>query len=156
MELQIKQEINASADKVWSVLAHQFAEISEWAPNIKSSRVIEMSEVPAEFKVAKDAPVPGRVTPNPLGDVTEVLSEYSEENKTFKFEAAGPAPIFSYGANTTRVVDQGTNRCLVTFDLQLTPNGIFNLFSPLLKRRFKTSKFGPAGLIRDLKDFVEN
>jgi len=156
MELQINQEINASAEKVWEILAHQFAEIGEWAPNIAFSRVIEMSEVPAEFKVAKEAPVPGRVTPNPLGDVTEILTEYSEENKTFTFEAAGPAPIFSHGANTTRVVAQGTANCLVTFDLRLTPKGIFNLFAPLLKRRFKTSKFGPAGVIRDLKTYAEN
>ena len=123
---------------------------------IKVSRAIEVSEVPAGFKVADDAPVPDRVTPNPLGDVTEVLTEYSKKNKTFKFEAAGPAPIFSYGANTTRVIDQGMNKSLVTFDLQLTPKGIFNLFSPLLKRRFKTSKFGPAGVIQDLKAYVEN
>jgi len=156
MELQLSQEINAPAEKVWEILAHQFAEISEWAPNIESSRIIEMSEVPANFKVAKEAPVSGRVTPNPLGDVTEVLTEYSEENKTFTFEAAGPAPIFSHGANTTRVVAQGTAKCLVTFDLRLTPIGIFNLFAPLLKRRFQTSKFGPAGVIQDLKTYVEN
>jgi len=82
MELQIKEEINAPAEKVWEILAHQFAEIGEWAPNIETSRAIEVSEVPAGFKVAADAPVPGRVTPNPLGDVTEILTEYSEENKT--------------------------------------------------------------------------
>ena len=156
MELQIKQEINAPAEKVWSVLAHKFAEISEWAPNIASSRVIEMSEVPADFKVADDAPVPGRVTPNPLGDVKEVLTEYSEENKAFTFEVAGPAPLFSHTANTTSVVANGTDKSLVTFDLQLTPKGIFNLFSPLLKRRFQTSKFGPAGMIKDLKAYVES
>ena len=156
MEIQFKQEINAPAEKVWSVLAHKFAEISEWAPNIASSRVIEMSEVPANFKVADDAPVPGRVTPNPLGDVTEVLTEYSEEKKSFTFEIAGPAPLFSHTANTTKVVEQGTDKSIVTFDLQLSPKGIFNLFSPLLKRRFQTSKFGPAGMIRDLKNYVEN
>ncbi len=155
MELQITQEINASAEKVWEILAHQFAEIGEWAPNVPSSRVVEMSEVPAEFKVAKDAPVPGRVVSNPLGDVTETLTEYSEENKTFKFEAAGPAPMFSHSNNTTRVVDQGTNKCMVTFDLQLQPKGVFKIFSPILKRRFETSKFGPAGVIQDLKVYVE-
>ncbi|MCP4608973.1 MAG: hypothetical protein GY845_09700 [Planctomycetes bacterium] len=41
MELQITQEINAPAEKVWEILAHQFAEISEWSPRIESSRVIE-------------------------------------------------------------------------------------------------------------------
>lgn len=156
MQIQLKQEINASAEKVWDILAHQFAEIADWAPNIESSRVLDINEVPGQFKVAESAPIPGRVTPNPLGDVTEVLTEYSEENKTFKFEVAGPAPIFSYSANRTKVTDQGRDKCLVTFDLHLEPNGIFRLFSPILKRRFQTSKFGPAGMIKDLKDYVEN
>ena len=156
MELQLTQEINAPAKKVWEVLAHQFAEISEWAPNIESSRAIEMSEVPTGFKVAENAPVPGRVTPNPLGELTEVITAYSEKKKSFTFEVAGPAPLFSHTANTTKVVEQGTDKSIVTFDLQLSPKGIFNLFSPLLKRRFQTSKFGPAGMIRDLKNYVEN
>lgn len=156
MELQIKQEINASADKVWGVLGHRFAEIAEWAPRIEWSRVMVLSEVPNNLKVAKDAPVPGRVTPNPLGDILEVLTMYSNENKSFTFEANGPAPLFGHTQNTTKVVPLDANKCLVIFDLQLTPKGIFNLLTPLLKRRFQTSKFGPAGVIKDLKDYIEN
>lgn len=155
MEIQLKQEINASAEKVWGVLAHQFAEISEWAPRIEASRVIDISEVPAGFKVAESAPVPGRVTPNPLGEVTEVLTKYSEANKTFTFEVAGPAPLFSLTANNTRVIAKGDDKCLVTFDLHLMPKGIFKLFEPILKRRFQTSARGPAGMIKDLKHYVE-
>ena len=75
---------------------------------------------------------------------------------SFTFEVAGPAPIFSYTANNTKVTALDENKSLVTFDLSLTPNGIFKLFSPILKRRFQTSKFGPAGMIADLKDYVEN
>lgn len=156
MELKIRQEINAPADKVWDVLAHQFAEISEWSPRISSSRSIDFDEVPAGFKVAEEAPVPGRVTPNPLGELTEVLTQFSEAKRSFTFEVAGPAPLFSHTANSTKVVATGANQCLVTFDLQLTPKGIFNLFSPLLKRRFQTSKMGPAGMIMDLKAYIEN
>ena len=156
MELHLEQEINASAEKVWGVLAHQFAEISNWAPRIKSSRAIDKSEVPAEFKVAEGAPVPGRVTPNPLGEVTEVLTQYSEANKSFTFEVAGPAPLFSLTVNNTQVIAKGADRCLVTFDIQFMPKGIFKLFGPVLKRRFQTSPFGPAGVIKDLKQYVEN
>ena len=151
MDLHLEQEINAPADKVWEVLAHQFAEISNWSPRIKSSRAIDISEVPAGFKVAESAPVPGRVTPNPLGELTEVLTKYSEANKTFTFEVAGPAPLFSLTANA-----KGADRCLVTFDIFFLPKGIFRLFGPLLKRRFQTSPFGPAGVIKDLKVYVES
>ena len=156
MKFQIKQEINVSAEEVWDVLAHQFAEISEWAPNIQSSRAIEMSEVPEVFRVAEGAPVPGRVTPNPLGELIEVLTMYSEENKSFTFDVLGPRPVFSYTQNTTNVIPLDENKCLVTFDLILMPKGIFNLFSPILQRRFETSKFGPAGMIKDLKTYIEN
>jgi len=106
--------------------------------------------------VAKDAPVPGRVTPNPFGELIEVLTQYSEANKSFTFEVSGPAPIFSHTANHTKVTAQGTKQSLVTFDLQLTPKGLFKLFTPLLKKRFQTSKLGPAGMIMDLKALVEN
>jgi len=156
MEFQIKQEINASAEKVWDVLAHQFVEIAEWAPNIRSSRVINMSEIPEAFSVAESAPIPGRATPNPLGELIEVLTMYSEDDRSFTFDVTGPAPVFSHTQNTTKVIALDTNKCLVTFDLRLTPKGIFNLFSPILKRRFQTSKFGPAGMIEDLKVYVEN
>ena len=156
MELKLKQKIEASADKVWGILGHRFAEVADWAPNIEWSRVLEMNEVPHGYQVAKSAPIPGRVTPNPLGDIIEVLTMYSDENKSFTFEANGPAPLFSHTQNTTRVVSIDEGKCLVTFDLKLTPKGIFNLFTPLLKRRFQTSKFGPAGVIKDLKAYVEN
>ena len=156
MELQLTQEIEASADKVWDVLGHRFAEVADWAPNIEWSRVLELNEMPHGFRVAKSAPIPGRVTPNPLGDIIEVLTMYSDENKSFTFEANGPSPLFSHTQNTTRVVALEAGKCLVTFDLRLTPKGIFNLFTPILKRRFQTSKFGPAGVIKDLKVFVEN
>ena len=59
MQLHLEQTINASADKVWTILAHQFAEIGDWASTVHTSRVIDMSEVPNGFNVAPTAPVPG-------------------------------------------------------------------------------------------------
>jgi len=156
MEIQLKQDINASADRVWEVLGGKFAEIADWAPRIEWSRAMKMSEVSNEFKVAESAPVPGRVTPNPLGDVYEVLTMFSDEDRSFTFEANGPAPLFSHVLNTTKINPLDATSCVVTFDLQLTPKGIFNLFAPLLKRRFQTSKFGPAGVIKDLKVHIES
>lgn len=156
MEMQLKQEINSSADRIWEVLGGKFAEIADWAPRIKWSRAMKMSEVSNDFKVAESAPVPGRVTPNPLGDVYEVLTMFSDEDRSFTFEANGPAPLFSHVQNTTKITPLDATSCVVTFDLQLTPKGIFNLFAPLLKRRFQTSKFGPAGVIKDLKIYVES
>lgn len=89
MDLHFEQEINAPAEKVWEVLAHQFGEIGAWAPGVKSSRVLDDSEIPADYQVAPSAPIPGRATTNPLGETKEVLIMYSDENKEFTFRGVG-------------------------------------------------------------------
>ena len=155
MELQVKEKIQAPAKEVWAVLAHRFAQIGEWAPHIESSRALKPEEVPEGFEVAPEAPVPGRVTPSPLGEQREVLTEYSEDAMTFTFRVPGPAPLFHHSQNRTTVTSLGGGSSLVTFDLTLQPRGVFKLLTPLLKRRFRTSKFGPAGMIRDLKAYLE-
>jgi hypothetical protein len=156
MELQIKEVINAPADKVWQVLGHQFADIGNWSTNVATSRALDSSEVPSRFKVAPSAPVPGRATPNPLGELKEILTMYSDNDKTFTFEVDGLPPIISHSQNTTKIIEQGSKECVVTFDLTMEPKGVFKLMDPILRRRFATSQRGPAGLMSDLKQFVES
>ena len=155
MKIHLRAEIAAPADATWEVVGRRFAEIAEWSSAVETSRTIAVSEVPASFAVAPDAPVPGRGIPNPLGEVVEVLTQYSDDERTFTFEANGPAPIFSHTQNTTKVTSQGANSCLVTTDLVLSPRGVFKLIQPLLAKRFQTSGRGPAGVIKDLKQHME-
>lgn len=155
MELRIKEVINAPAEKVWQLLGHQFAEIGNWSTAVATSRALDSSEVPSRFQVAPSAPVPGRATPNPLGELKEIVTMYSDADRTFAFEVDGLPPIIRHAQNTTKIIEQGPQKCEVTFDLQMEPKGIFRLMNPLLRRRFATSKRGPAGLMRDLKRYVE-
>lgn len=155
MDIRFEQEINAPAEKVWEILGHQFAEIGSWSTSVESSRALDVSDVPAGYKVAASAPVPGRVTPNPLGELKEILTMYSESKKEFTFQADGLPSIFGEVINTTRVVAMGEGRSLVTFDIQMGLKGIFKLMEPILKRRFKSSNRGPGALIKDLKRYVE-
>jgi len=155
MELQIKQEINAPAGKVWQILGHQFAEIGDWSSTVETSRVLHDSEVPANFKVAPSAPIPGRATPNPLGELKEILTMYSDAEMSFTFEIDGLPPIIRHSQNTTRVQELGPDKCVVTFDLQMVTKGIFKVMNPVLWRRLSTSQRGPMGLMQELKIYAE-
>lgn len=155
MKLHLEQEINASADKVWNILGHQFADIAIWS-NLEYSRAITTDEVPDGFKAATDAPVPGRATPNPLGELIEVLTHYSDSDRQFTFLGLGLPPIISRAENTTTVIEKGENQCLVTFDIEMDLKSIFKIIDPLLKRRFATSKRGPAGVIEELRVYAES
>ncbi len=155
MNLHLKQEIKAPADKVWEILAHQFTDIANWTSSLEYSRAINSDELPEGVEVAATAPVPGRATPNPLGEIIEILVEYSEEDRMFTFLAFGLPPIISRMANTTRILEKGANRCLVTFDIEANFRGPFKLFSPILRRRILTSNAGPNGLLKDLKDHFD-
>ena len=154
--VHLEEEIDAPADQVWAVLAHRFAEIGEWAPGIETSRAINLDEVPAGFTVAPNAPVPGRVTPNPLGELTEVLIMYSEDDRTFTFDTAGLPPIVTQAVNTTRVTKLDDGRSLVTFDIEMSFVRPFNVLGAVIQRRLQTSPAGPGGMIKDLKTYLEH
>ena len=62
MQVHIETEINAPAEKVWQILAHQFADMADWTTTLSESRVVDSSELPKGLKIASNAPVPARET----------------------------------------------------------------------------------------------
>ncbi len=157
IKIHLEGEYDTSADEVWSVLAHQFGEISEWSPNIETSRKLSFNEVPSGFTVAPSAPVAGRVTPSPLGgDLTEVLVNYSEDDKMFKFRVHGLPPMIAHSENSTKVTELDNGKSFVTMDIKMIFVRPFNVFAPLMQKRLQTSGFGPAGIIKDLKPYLES
>ena len=156
MKLLLEQEINASAEKVWGILAHQFADVADWTDTLAYSRVITEDEIPNGMTVAPTAPLLGRATPNPLGELIEVLVQYSEDDMQFTFLAGGLPPIVSKAGNTTTVTPKGDDKCIVTFDVEMNFKSIFKLLEPLVRRRILTSKFGPNVVIRELKNYAES
>lgn len=152
MNLRLEQEINAPADKVWKILAHQFANIGDWASTVHTSRVIDASEVPADFNVAPTAPIPGRATTNELGELREILTEYSEANKELTFRVAGLPRIMRSAVDVQKVIPKSPNKCLVTFEIEMKARGPFRLLSPVLKSRLTG---GLGDLLKELKLYAE-
>jgi len=91
MHIQMKDKItiNATADRAWEILAHQFGSIGEWASIITESKAV-VDEGEADFNS-----VTGRVcTAKGFGDTVEELTHYDEESKCFTYKAIEGLPFF--------------------------------------------------------------
>ena len=152
MQVHIETEINAPAEKVWQILAHQFADMADWTTTLSESRVVDSSELPKGLKIAPTAPVPARETTSSFAKAIEVISDYSEEKMELTFHAANLPPILSEAANTQRVVSKGPNKRVLTFDMNIGLKGVFKIMTPILKRRFHTTMSKVQG---ELKVYAE-
>ncbi|MBV7337433.1 SRPBCC family protein, partial [Chloroflexi bacterium TSY] len=141
LDIHLEKEIDAPAEEVWAVLAHEFAEIDKWSSTVNVSRTLEDREVPPGFAVAAEAPIPGRSTTSPVGEIHEIFTMYCEENMEYTFRAAELPFLLAYAHNTHRVVSIGDDRSLLTFDLRMELSGIFKAFGSILRGRFE-STFG--------------
>lgn len=152
MKIHIQTEINAPAEKVWQILAHQFGDIAKWSSLVSTSHVVEAGDLPPGCKADPSSPTAGRSTTTPLGTIIEVIIDYSESKRELTFTAAEPPSIFAGVSDTQRVIAQTPDRCLVTFDIHLEPLGIFKLLNPILRRRIKSTM---SGVQQDLKHYAE-
>lgn len=151
MHLRLHQRIEAPAQSVWQVLGTQFARIDEWSTFVKTSRALEPSEVPASMVVPPGAPVPGRETKT-KARIVEVLTAYSDEDKTLTFEGIGLPRIITRARDTQSVEANGPHASTVVFEIDFDFAGSFAVFCPIVKRRMSAT-FGEVLL--DLKRHVE-
>src|SRR5438034_9158444 len=103
MHIQLKSHmtINASAKKVWRVLAHDFGAIGQWASAIPESQAV--SDLPAP----EGAEVGGRVCSTAVagfGDVQEQFTYYEEPSMRFGYQATEGRPSFIKHAENHWVV----------------------------------------------------
>ena len=152
MQVHIKTKINAPAEKVWQILAHQFDDIATWSSIVNESRRLSAGEIPAGFTPAPSAPVLGRETVSPALKAKEIITHYSEEKMELTFEAADLPPIMTYADDVQRVIPNGPNQCIVTFDIRMEPWGPLKIFNPILKGRFAKTM---GGVQQDLKQYAE-
>ena len=151
MDVHIEREINAPAEKVWEILAHQFGNMANWTATLSESRAVDASQYP-EFKAASTAPVPARETTSSFAQAIEIITEYSEEEMQLTFDAVGLPPFMSSARNTQRVVAQGPDKSVISFDFRIGLKHVFNIMSPLVKRRFGKTM---GGVQRELKFYAE-
>lgn len=118
MKLSSQLTIHASADKVWSVIAHDFARIGEWASGVAQSKVNIKANAP------NGATVGGRVCSVPgFGDLEETFTHYDEAAKTFTYKATG-MPFFVTSAQNSwyiQAIDAATTEVSFSLDMQLMP-----------------------------------
>ena len=153
MHIQLNDHItiNASAKKVWRVLAHDFGNIGQWASAIPASKA------DADLPVPEGAEIGGRVCSTAVpgfSDVQESFMYYDEQSMCFGYQATEGRPWFLKHAENHWVVRSlGPNTSLVEtraeIDVSLFP-GLF--LAPLFK--LQMGRIGAQSL-EELKYYVE-
>ena len=124
-KMQIK--INAPAEKVWGVLAHDFANVGDWAT------LVPKSSVNHEASVVNGSPVGGRICDTSIGDISEEFTAYDEEKMTFSFKGVITSKLFNKIISTNKVTsaDKNTSVVKATPDIELTFLG--KIMSPIIR-----------------------
>ncbi|MCP4448997.1 MAG: hypothetical protein GY811_27235 [Myxococcales bacterium] len=154
ISFRLEQEINASPDKVWDILGHQYADICQFVGLVDSSWAMTEDEIPdsPDFAVAPNAPIPGRWTDNELGKLREVLIDYSDQDRSFLFAAKGLPSRIYWASDRVTVHDVGGGKSMVSLEVNMVPGGILKLVSWRIKGKFKS---GLKTFLKDLKHYAE-
>ena len=152
MTLHDQITINASANTVWRLLAHDFASIGQWASAIPSS--IANTDLP----VPEGAEVGGRVCSTAVPgfrDVEESLTSYDEQSMRFAYQATQGRPWFlKHAENHWSVRTLGPHTSLVETRAEIALNTFPGVFlAPLLN--YQMSRIG-ARTLEELKYYVEH
>jgi carbon monoxide dehydrogenase subunit G len=144
--------IDAPADAVWQVIAHQFDRIGDWATAIRAST----AHAPARLVVG--APVAGRVCHTDVrlvATVTETIVAYDEAARTLTYEATDGMPAFVTRArNQWQVTAIGDTQARVAFDAKVDARGLLGA----LARWWLLAQVARSGrhLLQDLKYYIEH
>jgi hypothetical protein len=151
LEIKVRTVINAPANEVWGVLAHDFANIGRWATVISDSKPDTTVSAP------EGATVGARVCSNSVpgfGDVREEFLTYDEKGKRFSYRATDGMPSFIESAvNNWSVRSIGPRQSVVEarggVQMRLIP-GLF--LAPFMKLQLGRSA---AQIGEELKYFIE-
>ena len=154
MHIQLNDHIiiNASANKVWYVLAHDFANIGQWASAIPASKANPNLTVP------EGAEVGGRICTTAVpgfSGVEESLMSYDEHSMHFAYQATNGRPWFLKHAENhweVRSLGPGTSQVETRAETDISVFPGFFLV-PLFK--FQMGRIGTQTL-EELKYYVEH
>jgi hypothetical protein len=96
---------------------------------------MQPEQVPPDVQVAPEAPVPGRMVVTALGQLAEVLTAWSDAERSFTFVALGVPGIMARATDTTRVVVTGPTTCRVELHVEMQLRGVARALDPLLSWR---------------------
>ncbi len=143
--------IEAAADAVWEVLAHQFDRVGEWATVIPSSAASE--GVAANI----GAPVMGRVCATGVRIVPEIeerIVAYDEANRTLTYEGHGMPKFIKTARNRWHVQALDDRRSRVSVEATLEPCGIVGRLMYVFLR-LQLARIGPQ-FLGDLEHYIEH
>jgi hypothetical protein len=144
--------VNASAEDVWGVVAHEFDLIGSWATAVPASNEAAHAAAPA------GCPVGGRTCQTTMGmfpEVEERIVSYDQDGRTLTYEPVRGIPRFTARARTTwQVVAIDDRRSQVRFTATVTTRGIAR---PLMALAMRV-QMGRAGVhvFDDLRHYVEH
>ena len=147
MEFQKSIVIDAPADRVWEVVAHEFDRVGEWSSAVQSSGPNTAADAP------DGATVGGRVCATDFGDLKETFTNYSEANKQFSFEVEGMPSFVTLARNTTRVRPTGPNSAEVSLAIRMDTNAVGKVMGPMFAIKLKTTL---NSFLEELKAYVED
>jgi hypothetical protein len=151
VKLSSERVIEAPADRVWNIIAHQFAHIGEWATAIPASRPI------TETVGDTDAPVAGRVCDTGLRifpQVRETIVSYDESRRTFTYVGAGLPAFVSEACNRWHVEPVDDHRSRVRLDATVETRGIVGRLLALPFRLW--AAHAGTKMLDDLRHYVEH
>jgi hypothetical protein len=152
MQLHGQISINASANAVWRLLAHDFANIGAWASAIPSSKANADLPVPEGAEVG--GPVCSTAVPC-FGDVEESMTSYDEPSMRFAYQATKGRPWFlKHAENYWSLRSLGLHTSLVETRAEIDINTFPGfLLAPLLK--YQMGRIG-ARTLEELKYYDEH
>ena len=155
MRVRMKDQItiNASASKVWRVVAHEFDQIGQWSSGIAASTPT------TDLPVPDGATVSGRVclAPGFGADATEAFTYYDEQALRFGYRAIGELPwpwLLKRAENNWQVRSLGPDRAKAEFSAEVEVKPFPGLFLIPLIPLFK-NVLGTRTL-EELKHYVEH
>jgi len=139
--------IKASADKVWKIAGHDFANIGKWATAVSHSSVND------KLTSVNGSPVGGRLCKTSFGTASEEFTAYNDDKKSYSFKGVFDSKMFNNVTSSMEVksIDTKTTRVEITPALELTLLG--TLMYPMI--RMQISKTTDE-VLEDLKYYVEN
>ena len=135
MQIARTLRVDAPLDKVWSILADDYATIGDWA------RAVDSSAPNPDAAPLKGAAVGGRVCTANIGEVTETITTFDPDEHVLAYSAKAKAmPFFVRGlTGTWRLAGEtGGTRVDLGFKADLMPP-FGALMGWAMKRQFATA-----------------
>ncbi|MEM7141022.1 MAG: SRPBCC family protein [Actinomycetota bacterium] len=126
--------INAPADRVWEVVAHDFAKVGQWSSAVADSGPNLDADVP------DGATVGGRVCATPgFGDLKETFTSYSEADRDFTFRVSGMPSFITLAQNHVTVRPTGADTSEVTLEITMETNAVGKVMGPMFAIKLKAT-----------------